>query len=72
MTTTLKGGSLTDEQVALYQEEGYLVLPKLLTDADLAPAREAMMQKVDEIANELNSDGLVTETYPESPFESRL
>ena len=35
-------GSLTPEQLAFYDREGYLVLEHLLSDADLRPAREAM------------------------------
>jgi ectoine hydroxylase-related dioxygenase (phytanoyl-CoA dioxygenase family) len=69
---TGRGGSLTDEQVRFYAEEGYLVLPGLLTDADMAPAREAMMRRVDEIANELFRDGLVADRFESEPFETRL
>ena len=39
-------GSLTREQLAFYDREGYLVLERLLSDADLRPAREAMTRKV--------------------------
>ena len=39
-------GSLSPAQVEFYQEEGYLVLPHLLGAADMAPAREAMQEKV--------------------------
>ncbi|MFD2114498.1 phytanoyl-CoA dioxygenase family protein [Paenibacillus yanchengensis] len=66
------GGSLTQEQREFYDLEGYLVLPNLLTEAELAPAREAMMQKVDMIANDLYSDGLITDKRENSPFETRL
>ena len=43
---------LSHDQVRFYQEEGYLVLPNLLTAAELAPAREAMEGKAEEIAQE--------------------
>ena len=36
------GGSLSAEQLAFYNREGYLVIPGLLDAADLALAREAM------------------------------
>lgn len=65
-------GRLTDEQLAFYETEGYLVLPHFLNDEDLAPAREAMQQKVDLIANELFSDGLVTDRFVSEPFATRL
>jgi len=65
-------GSLTSEQVVFYSEEGYLVLPQLLTDADMAPAREAMQAKVAQIADELFSAGQITDRREDSPFEYRL
>ncbi len=65
-------GRLTDEELALYDLEGYLVLPKLLNDEDMVPAREAMQQKVDLIANELFKDGLVTDLLTSEPFATRL
>lgn len=55
-----------------YQHDGYVVLPRLLTDADLAPAREAMTQKVDMIADELFRDGLIGDRLTHRPFEYRL
>lgn len=65
-------GSLTPQQVEFYRKEGYLVLPGLLTDADLAPARAAMAEKVSEIAADLDRDGLVPDTRDGEPFETRL
>jgi phytanoyl-CoA hydroxylase len=65
-------GSLSPAQTDFYEREGYLVLPHLLTDAEMAPAREAMMQKVDEIAAGLLADGLITDTREDEPFASRL
>ena len=65
-------GGLTDEQLAIYDLEGYLVLPKLLDDEDLAPGREAMQQKVELIANELFAGGLISERFTDEPFATRL
>ncbi len=65
-------GSLTEAQLVQYQEEGYVLLSDLLTDAELAPAREAMMTKVDQIADELYRDGLITDKLEHRPFEYRL
>ena len=65
-------GTLTDEQVALYELEGYLVLPNLLDSQDMAPAQEAMQQKVDQIANELFADGLINNRFTAEPFATRL
>ncbi len=65
-------GSLTAEQVAFYETEGYLVLPHLLTAEDMAPAQQAMMDKVEEIAQALLTKGLITDAHPDAPFETRL
>jgi phytanoyl-CoA hydroxylase len=65
-------GSLSPGQVQEYDEQGYLVLPGLLGEQDLAPVRAAMMQKVDEIANQLLAAGLIGDPLIEAPFETRL
>lgn len=65
-------GSLTREQLGFYDREGYLVLERLLSDADLRPAREAMARKVEVIAADLLAHGLIDDTRPGSPFETRL
>ncbi len=66
------GGSLTPEQVKFYETEGYLVLLDLLTEEDLAPAREAMMHKVDLIADALYEAGLIHDKLEDRPFAKRL
>lgn len=73
MTSTLEHtGSLSHDQLAAYDREGYIVLENLLTDEDMAPAREAMMQKVSLIAEELFADGLIPHKFEEEPFQYRL
>jgi ectoine hydroxylase-related dioxygenase (phytanoyl-CoA dioxygenase family) len=71
-TLTHPGGSLTAEQKAWYENEGYLVLDSLLSQEEMAGARAAMMQKVDEIANVLYSEGRVNSRFEDEPFETRL
>jgi len=66
------GGSLTAEQVAFYDTEGYLVLPHWLSTADLAPAQAAMEEKVSLIADGLLADGLITDKLAALPFRTRL
>jgi len=65
-------GSLTHAQIVLYREEGYLVLPHLLTSEEMRPAREAMMEKVEAIAKEMHAEGLIPHRFEAEPFESRL
>ncbi|MBO9607505.1 MAG: phytanoyl-CoA dioxygenase family protein [Paenibacillaceae bacterium] len=72
MSVQTTGGSLTKEQIDFYHEEGYVVLPHLLTDEDLRPAREAMEHKVDIIAGELFGAGLVADKLEQRPFRYRL
>ena len=72
MTDTTLAGSLTREQVTFYQIEGYLVLPRLLTEADLAPAIESITEKVAHIADDLAADGLITDKLADWPFKTRL
>ena len=65
-------GSLTPAQIAEYDREGFLVLPSLLSRDELAPARQALEQKVSEIAENLRADGLITDLREGDPFETRL
>src|SRR5258708_19920624 len=63
---------LTVEQVDFYNDEGYLVLPELLGDADLEPARSAMQEKTSDIAEDLYAVGLISDKFEDYPFETRL
>lgn len=72
MTSPSKFGSLTNEQIDFYNEQGYLVLPNLLSEQDLAPAKEAMNKKVSMIADELMHAGLISDKLEHRPFKYRL
>src|SRR5262245_49800889 len=72
MTEAASAGSLTLEQVALYNTEGYLVLPHFLTEAELAPAIASINEKVSQIADDLAADGLITDKLEDWPFKTRL
>lgn len=65
-------GTLTADQVQQYDTEGYLVLPDLLNDHDLAVVREALTEKVDQIATELIEAGKITDPLTEVAFPYRL
>ena len=67
-----KCGTLTAEQIGHYDREGYLVIENLLTDADMAPARAAMTEKVNQIADELFRDGKIKNKLENEPFATRL
>jgi phytanoyl-CoA hydroxylase len=68
----LQDGKLTAEQLAIYDTQGYLVIPHLLDEAELAPVHQAMTQKVDQIAADLLADGLICDPLSEEPFDLRL
>ena len=65
-------GSLSAEQVAFYEREGYLLLPDLLNAADLAAVTVEMNAKVEQIAQALLANGLITDTRADSSFRYRL
>ena len=65
-------GSLTPEQIAFYDEEGYIVLDKLLDAEGMLPFRESVNLRVEEIAQDLFKARLVNDTFASSPFETRL
>ena len=69
---TSSRASLTEKQVEFYNQEGYLILPHLLSEQEMALVREAMMEKVEEIAQELYSSGLITHKHEDEPFSARL
>ncbi len=70
-TSTL-GGSLSTAQLETYNREGYLVLEDLLDDHDMAAPRAAMSEKTEEIARELKANGLISHTFEDEPFSTRL
>jgi ectoine hydroxylase-related dioxygenase (phytanoyl-CoA dioxygenase family) len=65
-------GTLTHNQVAFYQSEGYLVLPNLLEKNDIAPAVDALSRKVSTIAEKLFAEGLISDKLEGWPFETRI
>jgi phytanoyl-CoA hydroxylase len=65
-------GSLSPGQVREYDDQGYLVVPGLLGEHDLAPVRGAMMEKVDQIADQLVAGALIRDPLRDEPFETRL
>ncbi|MFC7620366.1 phytanoyl-CoA dioxygenase family protein [Microlunatus sp. GCM10028923] len=65
-------GSLTEDQVLRYDTEGYLVLDGLLDDADMAPVRAALTEKVDRIAADLLAAGKIDDPLTAVGFPYRL
>jgi len=68
----LGGGSLSPEQIEFYDNEGYVVLEKLLDEDGMRPFRDSVNLRVDEIAADLVKAGLIPHAFESSPFDSRL
>ncbi|HEY3331802.1 MAG TPA: phytanoyl-CoA dioxygenase family protein [Capsulimonadaceae bacterium] len=66
------GGSLSQAQRDAYSVEGYIVLPDLLTEDDMAGVKAAMTEKVSEMAADLIAAGKITDPLIDEPFPSRL
>lgn len=66
------GGSLSKAQVDFYEQEGYLVLPDLLNEEEMAGPIGAMTQKVSMIADDLYDEGLIRDKLEQLPFKYRL
>lgn len=65
--------SLTQEQLAHFAEEGYLVVRGLLDpEADLNPVIREYEGVLDRLAAELHAQGRIPSTYAELPFGPRL
>lgn len=65
-------GSLSAEQVEQYDREGFLVVPDLLNDGDMAVVRATMTDKVSTIAGDLLAAGLISDELESEPFATRL
>ena len=65
-------GSLSADQIAFYDREGYVVLDKLLDAVDMKPFQESVNVRVDDIAEDLFRAGLITHKFEDRPFETRL
>ena len=55
-----------------YAENGYVLAPGLLTNADLDPVRQAIADAVDTIANQLYASGQIEQRYADAPLSRRL
>jgi hypothetical protein len=65
-------GSLTEEQMRDYDREGFIVVPGLVSQEDMAPIREAIHQKVSQIADDLLANGMISDKLENEPFPTRL
>jgi len=72
MLPTGTAKKLTDEQIARFHDQGYLVVEDVLSDADLQPAIDDVQEYIDRRAAELVEAGELSRDYAELDFEHRL
>lgn len=65
-------GSLTATQREFYDREGYVVLENLLNEQEMAGAKAAMNEKVEEIAADLFANRKIDDRRGAEPFPTRL
>jgi phytanoyl-CoA hydroxylase len=63
---------LTSSQLEQFQSEGYLILERYLSEADLQPVVEDLNAMVDPFARRLFAEGKIRALYEEEEFETRL
>ena len=63
---------LNQQQLRAYEEQGYLLIPGLLSEQDLTPVQQAVANAVDHIARRLYAEGKIKDLHENEPFSRRL
>src|SRR5476651_2041431 len=63
---------ISDEQLAFFHREGYLVVEDIFTDHDLQPVIDEISAQLDELARAAVKSGTLSRTYEEFDFDHRL
>ena len=63
---------LTDGQVKQFEDEGYVVVENLFTDAELQPVIDEVSADLDQRCRQAVAEGKLSRTYEEYDFEHRL
>ena len=63
---------LTAEQRQAFDDQGYLLVPGVLDEQELAPLRPVIAGAVDQRARQLHDEGKIPELYEDAPFHQRL
>jgi len=64
--------SITQSQQDQFENEGYIILPKVLSPDVVESARRSVQQLVDREADKLMERGLISDPLKSEPFETRL
>lgn len=62
---------LSSEQLAQFDEQGFLVVPDVLDRSDLDPVAAEYEQALDDAARQMHARGELSSTYPDLPFDER-
>ncbi|MCG8306038.1 MAG: phytanoyl-CoA dioxygenase family protein [Cytophagales bacterium] len=68
----MKRVTLTDSQKSFFQEQGYLVINKVLDSTDLEAVIDELTSEIDKRADQMFKDGDISELFENEPFETRL
>ena len=63
---------LTDAQVAQFHAQGYVMVPDIFTAEDLEPLRQEIAGLIDEEAQKLAHEGMITDLHQDASFETKL
>ena len=64
--------TISAEQLALYQRDGFLLVEGLLSDDDLQPVIDEIAAAVDSLAGRLFEAGRITSAYADESFFTRM
>ena len=64
--------TISAEQLATYERDGFLIIEGMFSDDELAPVIEEIEARVDSLAQRLFAAGRITSTYVEEGFYSRM
>lgn len=63
---------LTPQQIARFREDGYLIAPNVVTDADQQPVIDELAAHIDRLARELHAAGKIADLHEDKPFDTRF
>ena len=63
---------LTEEQLKMFDNDGFLLLRGALSDSDIDPVIEEYEAHIDRRANELLAEGKIGDPHADAPFDKRL
>jgi hypothetical protein len=72
LTKPLKPGQLSEEKLKQFFKDGYLVIESFFTPEELDPAKEAVKQLVEDLADKLYKAGKIKSMYSEYGLNDRL